>query len=56
LDDASHERGSRKAADEKKDRALTAAGLRIVRLQAKSLADEAAIRAMVLASQDNKQR
>ena len=46
LDDATHERADRKAADEKKYRALTAAGLRVNRIQAKALPDEAAIRAM----------
>jgi very-short-patch-repair endonuclease len=46
VDDASHERGDRKRADEMKDRALNAAGLRIVRVQAKALPDEAAIQAM----------
>jgi len=47
LDDATHERANRKAADDKKDRALTAAGLRIVRMQAKALPDEVAIRSMI---------
>jgi len=47
LDDASHVRDDRQAADRKKDRALAAAGLRIIRVQAKSLPDEAALRALV---------
>jgi very-short-patch-repair endonuclease len=47
LDDASHARDDRQAADGKKDRALQAAGLRIIRLQAKSLPDEAAIQALL---------
>ncbi len=47
LDDSSHEREDRKAADHKKTRALTAAGLRIIRVQAKALPDEAGIKALV---------
>ena len=46
LDDASHERSDRKVADAKKDKALSAAGVRIIRWQAKSLPDEAAIKAV----------
>ncbi|GAC1629711.1 MAG: hypothetical protein NVS9B10_21280 [Nevskia sp.] len=45
LDDASHERADRRAADTKKDKALTSAGIRIVRWQAKSIPDEATIKA-----------
>ena len=45
LDDASHEREDRKAADAKKDKALSAAGVRVIRWQAKSLPDEASIKA-----------
>ena len=44
LDDASHEREDRKVADAKKEKALGAAGIRIIRWQAKSLPDEAAIK------------
>lgn len=44
LDDASHDRATRQAADTKKERALDAAGLRILRWQAKAIPDEAAIR------------
>ncbi|MGH8460596.1 MAG: DUF2726 domain-containing protein [Stenotrophobium sp.] len=43
LDDASHEKADRQAADAKKDKALSSAGIRIVRWQAKSIPDEAAI-------------
>lgn len=45
LDDASHETADRQAADAKKDKALSSAGIRIVRWQAKSIPDEATIRA-----------
>lgn len=44
LDDASHAKPDRKAADAKKDKALGDAGLRIVRWQARSLPDEVTIR------------
>lgn len=47
LDDATHERADRKAADAKKDKALASAGLRIIRWQAKSLPDAAAIRSAI---------
>jgi hypothetical protein len=47
LDDASHSREDRRAADAKKDRALTAAGLQIIRLHANALPDEAAIKALI---------
>jgi very-short-patch-repair endonuclease len=46
LDDASHEREDRKVADAKKEKALAAAGIRIIRWQAKSLPDEIAIKAV----------
>jgi hypothetical protein len=45
LDDSSHSRAYRKQADAKKDKALASAGLRIIRWQARSLPDGAAIRA-----------
>lgn len=45
LDDATHQRGDRKAADAKKDKALGSAGVRVVRWQAKTLPDIAAIQA-----------
>lgn len=44
LDDATHAKADRQAADAKKDKALTAAGIRILRWQAKALPDEDAIR------------
>jgi very-short-patch-repair endonuclease len=43
LDDATHQREDRQAADAKKDKALTSAGVRIVRWQAKSIPDIATI-------------
>lgn len=45
LDDSSHEYAHRKVADAKKDKALRAAGLRLVRWQARTIPDKAAIRA-----------
>lgn len=44
LDDKSHERAERKAADDKKEKALAAAGIPLVRWQVNALPDEAAIR------------
>ena len=44
LDDASHSRADRVAADAKKNKALESAGLRMIRWQAKSLPDESLIR------------
>lgn len=44
LDDATHERDDRKTADAKKDKALNAAGIRVIRWQANSLPNEAAIK------------
>jgi very-short-patch-repair endonuclease len=43
LDDATHEREDRQAADVKKDKALTSAAVRVVRWQAMSIPDIAAI-------------
>ena len=43
LDDATHQREDRQAADAKKDRALASADVRIVRWQAKSIPDVATI-------------
>lgn len=43
LDDATHEREDRQAADAKKDKALVAAGVQIVRWQAKTIPDLASI-------------
>ena len=48
LDDASHQSDRRKAADDKKDRALGAAGIRVVRWQARELPDDSTIRSSVL--------
>ena len=45
LDDATHQKEDRQAADAKKDKALASAGVRIVRWQAKSIPDIAAIQA-----------
>ena len=45
LDDSSHEGQQNKTADAKKDKALAAAGIRIVRWNVKSLPDDAAIKA-----------
>lgn len=45
LDDSTHEGADRKAADAKKDRAITAAGIRIVRWNVKAIPDDTAIRA-----------
>lgn len=53
LDDTSHENADRQAADVKKNKALSSAGIRIVRWQAKSIPDEATIKAtFVYAQQD----
>ncbi|TBR14243.1 MAG: DUF2726 domain-containing protein [Rugosibacter sp.] len=43
LDDATHQREDRQAADAKKDKALASAGVRIVRWHAKSIPDVATI-------------
>lgn len=48
LDDSSHEYAHRKVADAKKDKALQAAGLRLVRWQARAIPDKAAIRAAIV--------
>ena len=45
VDDATHDRASRRKADQKKDRACHDAGLRIVRWRVNKLPDEAGIRA-----------
>jgi hypothetical protein len=45
LDDASHEKTDRQAADAKKDKALSSAGIRIIRWHIKSIPDEANIKA-----------
>lgn len=51
LDDASHEKADRQAADAKKDKALSSAGIRIVRWHVKSIPDEAAIKATFVHAQ-----
>ena len=43
LDDKSHDKASRKEADDKKGKALSAAGIALIRWQASALPDEAAI-------------
>ncbi len=48
LDDRSHERADRKNADAKKDKALTDAGIRIIRWPGNSIPDHDGIRAEVL--------
>lgn len=47
LDDATHQREDRQAADAKKDKALTSAGIRIVRWQATSIPDIATIQSTI---------
>lgn len=44
LDDSTHDREDRKKADQDKERALTSAGVKLIRWQAKSLPDIQAIR------------
>jgi len=51
LDDKSHDAPSRADTDRKKERATSAAGIRLVRWQAKSLPNEAAIQAAFLEKQ-----
>ena len=48
LDDASHQKKERQAADAKKDKALTSAGIRIVRWQVKDIPDIAAIQSTIV--------
>ena len=50
LDDASHARGNRQVADNKKDKALTSADIRIIRWQVKAMPDEATIKAAFLSN------
>lgn len=45
LDDASHQKEDRQAADAKKDKALSSAGIRIIRWQSKAIPDVGAIQA-----------
>lgn len=48
LDDKSHQREDRREADKKKDKALSSAGIRIVRWHVKQIPDEAEIKAAIL--------
>lgn len=48
LDDASHQRASNKIRDEKKDKALTAAGAKIVRFPVKGMPGAKEVRAAVI--------
>jgi very-short-patch-repair endonuclease len=48
LDDSTHQRTDRQAADTKKDKALSSAGVRIVRWQANAIPDKAAIQAAIM--------
>lgn len=50
LDDRSHERAERIAADAKKDKALAAAGVRLLRWNVRAIPDEAAIRRALAAA------
>lgn len=56
LDDSTHEKPDRKAADAKKDRALGDAGIRIIRWQARTLPDETTIRSTFADAQQAVQR
>jgi very-short-patch-repair endonuclease len=48
LDDSSHQKDRRKATDNKKERALVAAGIKLIRWQARELPDDAVIRSALL--------
>lgn len=48
LDDATHQKKDRQAADAKKDKALTSADIRIVRWQAKTIPDIATIQSTIM--------
>ncbi len=48
LDDATHQKEDRQAADAKKDKALASAGIRIVRWQVKLIPDIAAIQSTIM--------
>jgi very-short-patch-repair endonuclease len=48
LDDATHQKEDRQAADAKKDKALASAGIRVVRWQAKLIPDIAAIQSTLM--------
>lgn len=55
LDDATHQKTDRQAADAKKDNALTAAEIKIIRWQAKSMPDISAIKSALLPNSSFKQ-
>lgn len=55
LDDASHQKPDRQAADAKKDKALQAAEIKILRWQAKAMPDVSAIKAALLPNSSLKQ-
>lgn len=48
LDDATHQTDKRKEADEKKDKALASAGIKLLRWNVKSMPDEQAIKNLLL--------
>ena len=48
LDDKSHQKADRKAADTKKDKALAAAGIKVIRWTPGNIPDEAGIRAAII--------
>jgi len=50
LDDATHQKESRRVADTKKDKALSSAGVRIVRWTAKSIPDIATIQSTIMSN------
>ena len=50
LDDATNQNESRRVADTKKDKALSSAGVRIVRWQAKSIPDIATIQSTIMSN------
>jgi len=55
LDDATHQKTDRRVADAKKDKALTAAEIKIIRWQAKSMPDISAIKSALLSQPEFKQ-
>lgn len=54
LDDATHQKPDRQAADAKKDKAIEAAEIKIIRWQAKSMPDVSAIKAALLPNASTK--
>ncbi len=51
LDDSSHERADRQRADARKDKALSSAGIRLIRWHVKSIPDAETIRSMFIKAQ-----